>query len=331
MHCKELDPRSEKFQIAAACDPDESRLEKMRERYPGIRTCTTLDELLKDDALDLIDIATPSTLHAEQAIAALRAGKTVFCEKPIATTLADARRMVSVSEETGVPLYFRHNRRFESGFQHIREIIESGVLGDVFEIRLHRHNYQRRNDWQTLKSEGGGQLNNWGPHIIDHSLRFLGGEVKSIWSNLDLIAAVGDAEDHLKIVFTGKSGLIVDMEISGGVSLKQPTFLVFGSRGSLSCDDRTITMRYLDPEQTPARIEADPGSPPIGGSFGNKEELQWVEETVAVSPKLAVSPESIWDYLYDTLRNDAPFPITTAEALQVMEVIDEVKRGTRFQ
>lgn len=330
MHCSELESRGDMFEIAAACDTDPSRLDRMRERYPGIHTFSTLDELLHDDSVELVDIATPSTLHAQQAIAALRAGKTVFLEKPIATSLADAGRMIAVSEETGVPIYFRHNRRFESGFQHIREIIASGILGDVFEIRLHRHSYQRRNDWQTLKQTGGGQLNNWGPHIIDHSLCFLDGEVASIWSNLKLIAAVGDAEDHLKIVFTGKSGCVVDMEISGGVALGQPTFLVFGSRGSLSCDDREITMRYLDPDQQLAEIAADPESPAIDGSFGNREELQWVEKTVPVAPQLQVNPSSIWDYLYDTLRNGADFPVTTEQAMQVMEVIDQVKRGTQF-
>ena len=330
MHCNELESRADRFQIAAACDTDEARLEKMRERYPGIRTYTDLSALLSDDDIELVDIATPSTLHADQAIAALQAGKTVFLEKPIATSVADAQRMVHASQETGVPIFFRHNRRFESGFQHIQEIIASGVLGEVFEIRLHRHTYQRRNDWQTLKSTGGGQLNNWGPHIIDHSLRFLDGEVASIWSNLDLIAAVGDAEDHLKIVFTGKSGCIVDMEISGGVALAQPTFLVFGSRGSLSCDDREITMRYLDPEQQLSEIDADPESPPIDGAFGNREELRWVEQTVPVGPELDVSPASIWDYLHDTLRNGTPFPVTTEQAMQVMEVIDQVKQGTRF-
>ncbi len=330
MHCAELESRTQKFQIAAACDPDASRLEKMETRYPGLRTYATLEGLLEDDEIDLVDIATPSTLHAEQAILALRAGKTVFLEKPIATALEDARRMVAESEATGSPIYFRHNRRFESGFQHIREIIASGILGTVFEIRLHRHSFQRRNDWQTLKSEGGGQLNNWGPHIIDHSLRFLDGEIASIWSNLKLVAAVGDAEDHLKIVFTGKNGCLVDMEISGGIALGQPTFLVFGTRGTLSCDGREITLRYLDPDQKLEDIAADPGSPAIDGAFGNREPLAWLDKTVPVSPALQVTPASIWDYLYETIRNGAIFPVSTEEALQVMEVIHEVKSGTPF-
>ncbi len=331
MHCNELEGREEKFQIVAACDIDENRLGKMRERYPEIRTYSKIEDLLKDDEIEVVDIATPSTLHAEHAILALRAKKTVFLEKPIATSLEDAKKMVAESEYLDVPIYFRHNRRFEAGFQHIREIISSGVLGTVFEIRLHRHNFQRRNDWQTLMSEGGGQLNNWGPHIIDHSLRFLDGEIESIWSDLKLIAAVGDAEDHLKIIFKGRSGALVEMEISGGVAKPQPTYVVFGSRGSLVSDEQEIELRYLNPEQKLQEVKAISDSPPIDGSFGNKEELDWIEKTIPVKPELDVRPNSIWDYLYETIRDGVPFPIKTQEAVQVMEVIDQVKKGTRFE
>jgi predicted dehydrogenase len=331
MHCNELESKTEKFEIVAACDREEERLAKMRERYPGIRTYSKIQELVEDDEVEVVDIATPSTLHAEHAILALRAKKTVFLEKPIATSLDDAKKMIAESEYLDVPIYFRHNRRFEAGFQHIREIIASGVLGTVFEIRLHRHNYQRRNDWQTLMSEGGGQLNNWGPHIIDHSLRFLDGEVESIWSDLKRIAAVGDAEDQLKIIFKGKNGALVDMEISGGVAKPQPTFVVFGSRGSLVSEGNEIELRYLNPEQKLQEIDAIPDSPPIDGSFGNKEELDWIEKTIPVQPELDVKPNSIWDYLYESIRDGVPFPIKTEEAIQVMEVINQVKKGTPFE
>ncbi len=330
MHCNELKDRGDKFEITACCDVQSDRLEKMKDRYPGTKAYNSIEDLLNDDDIEVVDIATPSTLHVEQAILAMRAGKTVFLEKPIATSIESAKEMIAVAEQTGSNLYFRHNRRFESGFQHIREIIASGKIGDVYEIRLHRHGYQRRGDWQTIKACGGGQLNNWGPHIIDHSLRFLESPVKQMWSDLKLIAAVGDAEDHLKIVFKGENGRIVDMEISGGVAKGQPTYIVFGSKGALTCDDKTIELRYLDPFDKLSDIEADPDSPPIDGAFGNRERLHWIEESIEIAPKLDVNTASIWDYLYETVRNGAKFPITTEEAMQVMDVVAKVKEGTQF-
>jgi predicted dehydrogenase len=330
MHCKALEARSDKFEIVACCDIDESRLKKMQERFPTVTCYSTIEDLVADEAIDLVDIATPSTLHADHAITALKAGKTVFLEKPIATSLADAKRIIAVAEETGTKIYFRHNRRFETPFQHIREIIASGKLGDVYEIYLHRQGYQRRQDWQTLTSCGGGQLNNWGPHIIDHSLQFLESPVQDIWSDLKLIAAVGDAEDHLKIVFKGKNGRLVDMQISGGVALGQPTYIVHGSKGSLVCKGSSIELKYLDPFDTLTPIAAISDSPPLEGGFGNDEKLRWIKESFEADPKLKVRTEDIWDYLYDTLTTGAEFPIKTEEALKVMEVIDTVKAGTKF-
>ena len=95
-----------------------------------------------------------------------------------------AKALRALSATSRGNLYIRHNRRFEPGFQHVREIIDSGLLGEVFEIKLRRVGYSRRDDWQTIMEFGGGQLLNWGPHIVDHSLRLLGAPLKSLWSDL---------------------------------------------------------------------------------------------------------------------------------------------------
>lgn len=79
---------------------------------------------------------------------------------------------------SGPHLYLRHNRRVESGFEKVNEIIDSGVLGDVFSIKLTRNGYSRRCDWQTISEFGGGQLLNWGPHIVDHCRVFAGVHTK---------------------------------------------------------------------------------------------------------------------------------------------------------
>ena len=121
----------------------------------------------------------------------------------------------------------------------ISGIIDSGILGNVFEIRLARNNFQRRNDWQAIKEFGGGQLLNWGPHIIDHTLRFAGGDYEEMFSNIKRVTAAGDAEDHIKIVMKGVNGRIVDMEISGGLSQKIPEYIVYGTRGALSARAET--------------------------------------------------------------------------------------------
>ena len=331
MHCNEIASRAEKFQIVAVCDLEKDRLKRAAERY-GCRTYRRIEDLIADAEVELVDLATRSPDHVPHAAAALKAGKYVYCEKPIACTmqqLSQLRRVATAGRGKG-RLFIRHNRRFEPGFVHIREIIASNVLGEVYEIKLRRNGYQRRDDWQTIIKCGGGQLLNWGPHIIDHSLQFLESPVAGLWSDLKRVAALGDAEDHLKIVFKGQNGRIVDMEISGGAAISEPEYLIFGSRGALTASGNTIKLRYIDPKQKLPRRKARAATPPHEGGFGNPEVLNWVEQTLEVRPAGMAGMEILWDCLYDSIRQGKAFPIKLEEAMAVARVACGVKQGTAF-
>ena len=324
MHCPELQGREDKFRIVAACDLIPERRQRMAERY-GCATYERIEDLVADPDVELVDIATRSRDHFAHGMLALEAGKHVQMEKPMCVSYDQARRLVEASERSAGRLYVRHNRRFDPEFLQIREIIDSGLLGNVFEIRLVRYGYQRRDDWQTLKSFGGGLLLNWGPHIVDHALRFLDGQVVDQFSFLERVAAVGDAEDHLKIVLRGAQGRVVDLEISGGVASESPVYLVFGSRGSLEMVCEELHLRYLDPQQKLEARFPNPGTP--GESYGEPEALVWVNETIPVRQG---SGAVIWDALYAAIREGVPHPVRLDEALQVMQVISAAKEGTEF-
>jgi predicted dehydrogenase len=331
MHCKELQGREDKFRIVAACDPVKARRDQMAERY-GCAVYRDFDDLVADPDVELVDIASRSPEHVPQALAALRAGKDVFVEKPMALTWAGAKKMVkAAAAKSNGSLYVRHNRRFEPGFQHIREIIASGMLGDVYEIKLRRVSYARRDDWQTLIRCGGGQLLNWGPHIIDHGLQFLESPLAGMWSELKKVAAVGDAEDHLKIVMTGENGRVVDIEISGGAAIGEPEYIVAGTKGGLTSSGNSITLRYLNPRAKLPRRRPKSGNPPNDGGFGSPDSLKWVEKTIDVKPKAACTMDGIWDHLYAAIRKGVEFPVTLEEAVEVMHVVTMAKKGTPFE
>ena len=171
MHKKELETRQDKFQFYAVCDIIEERTKPFVEEF-GSKPYTSYEEMLKDDNVELVSIATRSCDHYKHAKMALLAGKDVMLEKPFCMHPEESRELIALgSQPAGPHLYIRHNRRFEKGFCKAMEIIDSGILGEVFEIKLSRNSYQRRCDWQTISEFGGGQLLNWGPHIIDHSDR----------------------------------------------------------------------------------------------------------------------------------------------------------------
>jgi len=326
-HIKNYVARPDKYEVCAVCDIIEERAQKRAEEL-SCKKYTDYDEMLADPEIELIDVATRSCDHFIHAKKALEAGKAVMCEKPFCCTAAEVDELVKLGSQPGGPrLFVRHNRRFESGFIFVNEVIDSGILGDVFEIRLARNSYNRRCDWQTIKKFGGGQLLNWGPHIVDHALRFCGGAYKEMYSSIKRVAAVGDAEDHIKIVFTGVNNRIVDMEISGGCSLPVPTYMIYGSKGSMvSLGGHKFKLTYLDPSIQLLKIEANPGTP-VGG-YGNSEELKWIEEERDCGPDTS---ETIWDYLYDSYRLGKAYPIPLEQAAAATKVIDAVKRGTIFQ
>ncbi|MBR5453078.1 MAG: Gfo/Idh/MocA family oxidoreductase [Clostridia bacterium] len=329
MHKSELETRQDKFQFYAVCDVIEERTKPFVEAF-GSKPYTSYEEMLKDENVELVSIATRSCDHYIHAKMALLAGKDVMLEKPFCMHPEESRELIALgSQPAGPHLYIRHNRRFEKGFCKAMEVIDSGILGDVFEIKLSRNSYQRRCDWQTISEFGGGQLLNWGPHIIDHSLRFCGGAYTNMYSAIRHVAAAGDCEDHIKIVFTGVNGRIVDMEISGGAALPTPEYRIYGSRGALVSENGAFSVKYLDPKVELAPITANPETPGVGTGFGNNETLNWIEETIAFDEGDGTS--RIWDALYDSIRHGVKYPIALSEALSVIEVIEKVKEGTIFQ
>jgi predicted dehydrogenase len=280
--------------------------------------------------VELAVISTRSTEHTAHALQALAAGKYVLLEKPIAMNIDEIRKLENADREYPGKLYFLHNHRFEPAFQHILRIIRTGILGKVEQVKLCRHHpFRRRPDWQAILRCGGGQLNNWGPHVIDHALQFIGGPVKDVWSNLKRINAVGDAENHVKVILTGENGIIVDLEISDAVALPGPYCVVYGNRGSLICpDQKEIHLRYIEPGFEFPQVVASPDSPPLAGGFGHEEKIPWREETLPVEPDV-----NMWEFveveiarhLFRTLREGAPFPIANRDALQAARIIGLVK------
>ena len=328
MHCPELKGREDKFKIVAVCDSIPGRLERAKEAY-GCATYAEVKDLMADPSIELIDIASRSCDHYTHALAALKTGKHVLLEKPMCTTYAEAQKIVRAAKTAKGKLFIRHNRRYEPCFQHVREIIDSGLLGKVFEVKLRRLGFSRRDDWQTLKKFGGGQLLNWGPHIIDHGLQLLESQLMSLWSHLSLIAAAGDAEDHLKIVMVGENDRVIDLEISGGSAMFEPEYIVLGTKGGLSATGDLITLRYLDPKVKLAPRKADPGTP--GESFGRPDNLQWIEQTIPVAPKKKVDMATIWDDMHASIRHNATYPITLEQAAAVMKVVSAAKKNTPFE
>ena len=162
---------------------------------------------------------------------------------------------------------------------------------------------------------------NWGPHLIDQSLRFCGGDYTSLYSDLRQINASGDCEDHVNIIMKGVNNVTVDMEISCGCALETPLYIVYGTRGCISADENEVCIRYLDKDRGIVRLPVNEGNPPE--YFEPQPPLDWHEERRKAEN---VYLNQIFTAIYDDYRNGIPFPISHDEALKVMQVIDEARK-----
>ena len=143
----------ERFTVVAVQDHLAERRTEAEQRF-GCRSYVEFDDLLADDEVELVVIAVPSHLHTPYAIAALQAGRHVVGEKPMATSLAEAQRMVEVRDATGRLLSVFQNWRFRPELQKLLAIVGAGLLGRVVQARLCNHGFGRRWDWQTLRRFG---------------------------------------------------------------------------------------------------------------------------------------------------------------------------------
>ena len=329
IHCKHFSAQADMYELVAGCDIEPPKLAKLVDEYQ-CAAYSNPEEFLADPEVELVVIATRSLYHTAHALQALAAGKYVLLEKPIAMNGDDIQKLRDADKEYPGKLFFLHNHRFEPAFQHIRKIIESGILGDIEQVTLRRHHpYGRRADWQGILRYGGGQLSNWGSHVIDHALQFIGGPVRDVWSNLKGINTIGDAENHVKIIITGENGIVVDLEISDIVALPGAYCAVCGNRGSLICpDQKQIHLRYIERGFEFPKIAASQDPPPLTGGHRAADDIPWCQETIAVEPS-----GNMWDYvevaiarhLYRALREGVPFPIANADALEVVRTIGLVK------
>lgn len=316
----------EQFEVTAVVDPVAERRQEAVDAF-GCTAYADPEELFKDERIELVVVATPSHTHADLACRAMEAGKHVLVEKPMAVNLEEVDRMIETAEKHDRLLTVYQLRRLDPDYVRVKQIIESGVLGPLVLIRLARHSYRRRSDWQTLRKFGGGMLNNWGSHIVDQGLELLGAPVERLFADMQQTVSAGDAEDHFKITMKAADGPVVDVEVSSCVAYPGPEYLVVGKYGTLQGSTRQITYKYYDPTAVPELV-VDEG-PAEGRSYGKPENLPWVEKTEEIKAEEDVKI-TFYKTLYESLREGAPLLVTPESVRRQISLFDECRKQTGF-
>jgi 1,5-anhydro-D-fructose reductase (1,5-anhydro-D-mannitol-forming) len=208
------------------------------EEYPGVKTWPTVEEAIQDSAVDAVYIALPVAMHADAAIAALRAGKHVLCEKPMAMNDAEAVRMVAEAEASGRVFGVSYYRRLYPKLLRAKQLITQGAIGQPVLVEANCHSWLPPEDRGWLRDPalaGGGPLYDIASHRID-AMNFLFGkpeQAMGLMSNTVHHVKVEDSATML-IRYAGGVHGVVDVRWNSRISRDQ--FRIVGGEGELGLD-----------------------------------------------------------------------------------------------
>ena len=231
-------------QVVAVMRRSENKARSYAERHHVRKWYTDASELIEDPDVNAVYIATPPSSHATFAIMAMRAGKPCYIEKPLAASYNDCIRINRISEQTGVPCFVAYYRRYLPYFQKVKEIIESGTIGNVVNVQVRFSVPPRDLDFQSGKEmpwrlqpdiAGGGYFYDLAPHQID-LLQNLFGVITRAHGYPANRAHLYQAEDTLSACFFFESGIPGSGSwcFVGHESAKEDCIEVIGEKGSLS-------------------------------------------------------------------------------------------------
>jgi predicted dehydrogenase len=165
-------------ELVGVCDIQPDKAKRYAQEHGIANACKDYRDILKRKEIDAVDICTSNKFHSEIAVAALEAGKHVFCEKPDAINPAEARRMADAAKASGKTLMVMRNNRFRADAQFVKQYADSGKMGQIYAGRcgwVRRRGIPGKGGWFTTKElSGGGPLIDLGVHMIDLAIWLMG-------------------------------------------------------------------------------------------------------------------------------------------------------------
>ncbi|WP_308796457.1 Gfo/Idh/MocA family protein [Agromyces silvae] len=312
-HAEGTIERSSDFDLVAVWSRTPARTAAAAERFDA-RGHDAWERLVVDEAVDVVVVATPHHLHAPVALAALAAGKHVVVEKPMAMNATECAAMIAAAERAGRVLTVFHNRRWEPSFLLLRELVDSGELGEVWRVeerRMHRGRYtvpgvdrpHAGSDlalWAHEPAGGGGVTNLISPHLVDHQLTLHGGPPSTVSAVTHTFS--DDRVDHYLDLRLGfPEGRLARIEVFREDVVDLPKWALWGTLGTAVCPDfETLRVTLADGRTR---------------TYADLAPLQACDE--------------FYDGLAAAIRDGSPPPVDPRDAAAVVQVIDLAHASAR--
>lgn len=335
-------PHLPRLNLAALADIDANVARDAANGFGFSRATDDWRELVDDPAIDIVAITSPNFLHQDMAEAAIRAGKHVYCEKPLALDAAGAAAMTAAAEAAGVKTLVGYNYLHNPAIRLAKDIIEAGEIGEIVHFRgAHFEDYLASPDtpftWRSSKAQSGaGVVADLGSHVISLARRLVG-EIAAVQAMLEIVVkerplannpnekANVEVDDQAQMLLRFRGGATGTIEASAVAAGRKMylTFEITGSKGSLVFDqERMNELRLFRFDPNPSRdgfktILSGPSHPPYdrfcpapGHGLGFND-LKVIEVA----------------HLVDGIANETPLDPDFRSAWQIAEVVDAAIRS----
>lgn len=319
-HVEGLIPAEEgMLEVIGTYDIDNERVEAAKEK--GNHVYESFEDLIADDEVDAVLIATPNDSHKDLSIQALQAGKHVVCEKPVTMNLVEFDEILEVADEEGQVFMVHQNRRWDPDFLLVRELFENRAIGDVFQIESRVHGANGiPGDWRHMKEHGGGMLLDWGIHLLDQILWMIDSPIKEVTTDMSYI--LGDEVDDgftSYIIFENGVRAIVEVGTTNFTAL--PRWYVKGNKGTAKIEDWDLNGEMVI--ATGTEVEGKPS--PIRAGVGLTKTMAPPVEGVTKKmdlPEPSLDYPSFYQNFYEVVREGATPIVSNEEVREVMKLID---------
>lgn len=308
-------------------DYDEKRRKCAEQEHEGCVGLSDYTELFDKD-VELVVNSTFSNMHFSITKSLLEHKKNVLVEKPLAKTRYECELLEKAAKENGVILAAFQNTTRAPYCEHVKQIVQSGVLGEILQVSLRYNSYSRRWDWQTMQRKLGGNLYNMGPHAIGVAMEVLGYEsdIKVLYSNLALAHTSGDAEDYAKVLLTAEGKPLVDIEINSTDAYANYNVKIQGSRGAFKGTTGSYEYKYYTDEENPPKALIEESMRNENGDpVGCTEKLVWHEEKGEYGgTAFEFGTRNLYEDVYFAITEGKPLAVTPSMAKAIVTVMEKV-------
>ena len=314
------------FRVTAVCDTEKLRRDHVESMFPEVRHYRRAVDMVDDPDLELVLVSTPSLEHDKIVLDCLSRKLWTVCETPVSPTHEGAIVLRGASVKASNRLIAATPQIFSPEFRLASAARAKRKLGNLYDIRIRKGTYERRDDWQATTKRCGGASFFAAQDVVLQALMLLDAPPVQMWSETKKLVALGDAEDYVRLILRNADGVTADVEANCAVvGMGAPAIELRGTRGSFSVmpGESKGVYRIVDPAQRFPHKRSSVALPPLKDSA---EKIRIAEECLELSDPMPAY-EAFWSAVHATVRSGRPFPVDFDLVVEMARYLGIVRKS----